>query len=191
MNAEDELKRILGKSEVIRKTLEQAPLLGAPHWYIGAGIIAQTVWNHTHGFPLTTGIKDIDFVYFDPDTSYEAEDAFIKKGDGIFRNITIPVEIYNQARVHLWYQEHFGYVIPAHHSTEAAIDTWPTTATAVGVTLDDHQNIKIYAPFGLDDLLGLIVRPNKPTITEKVYLDKVNRWKAIWPDLKIVSWGNL
>ena len=46
--------------------LEKAPELDLPNWYVGAGCIAQTYWNHVHGFPLSENITDIDLVYFDP-----------------------------------------------------------------------------------------------------------------------------
>jgi hypothetical protein len=45
-------------------------------YYIGAGCIAQTIWNHYMKFDLLNGISDIDFVYYDSsDLSFEAENA--------------------------------------------------------------------------------------------------------------------
>jgi hypothetical protein len=46
----------------------------------------------------------------------------------------------------------------------------------------------VYAPFGLDDLFDLIVRPNKRLVTHEVYENKVTRWAAYWPKLTIVPW---
>jgi hypothetical protein len=48
---------------VLQRTAE----LRLPSWYLGGGCVAQTVWNHLHGFAPTYGIKDYDVVYFDPD----------------------------------------------------------------------------------------------------------------------------
>ena len=39
----------------------------------------------------------------------------------------------NETRVHLWYEAHFGYRIDPYASVEDAINTWPTTATSIGV----------------------------------------------------------
>ena len=182
------LLNILKTNTELMNILEKARELEAPNWYIGAGAIAQTVWNYFHQFQSTQGIKDYDLVYFDPDTAYEAEDTFIQKGKSIFADVSHPVEIRNQARVHLWYKNHFGTDIAAHTCTEHAITTWPTTATGIGVRLNSDNTFTVFSPFGLHDVLGMIVRPNKVKITEQIYLDKVNRWHAVWPMLQAMSW---
>lgn len=185
--------QILERNKSVQEILELTSELKMPNWYLGAGGIAQTVWNDRHGFNPENGIKDYDLVYYDAyDISYEAEDVFIKNGKELFKNILIPVEIRNQARVHLWYNSHNGKhanrLIDQYKSAEEAINTWPTTATAIGVKKLKNGELQVYAPFGLDDLLNLIVKPNKTLITEKIYQDKVDRWIKIWPNLKVVLW---
>jgi hypothetical protein len=44
------------------------------------------------------------------------------------------------------------------------------------------------APFGLDDLFGLIVRPNKSLVDRNVYEAKAARWAALWPRLTVIPW---
>ena len=47
-----------------------------------------------------------------------------------------------------------------------------------------HANgLRIFAPYGLSDLLGLIVRPNKKQITRPIYYVKVEKWlgPVAWP----------
>lgn len=184
----EQLVKILEKNKSIQFILERADKLNMPNWYLGAGGIVQTVWNTRHGFDPENGIKDYDLVYYDAnDISYEAEDSFIQRGREIFKDIPSLVEIRNQARVHLWYEKHFGKSIEQYKSVEEAINTWPTTATSVGIRKTNGQ-FKIYAPFGLDDLLNMTVRANKTLITEKVYQDKIDRWIKIWPNLQIVPW---
>jgi hypothetical protein len=78
-------------------------------------------------------------------------------------DIPLEFDVKNQARVHLWYEKKFGYPIQPYRSVEAAINTWPTTATAIAARIDEC-GYKICAPFGLNDLLGMIVRPNKTQI---------------------------
>lgn len=188
MTKTEQLLQILEQNESVQKILERASELKMPNWYLGAGGITQTVWNVKHGFNPENGIKDYDLVYYDAnDTSYEAEDRFVQKSKEIFSDIPILVEIRNQARVHLWYEKHFGKPIDQHKSVEAAISKWPTTATSIGVKKENGQ-FQIYTPFGLDDLLNMTVRANKAQITEKIYQDKVDRWIEIWPNLKIVPW---
>lgn len=188
MTKTEQLLKILEKNKSVQLILERASELKMLNWYLGAGGIVQTVWNVKHGFNPENGIKDYDLVYYDAgDTSYEAENIFIQKGKEIFNDVPVLVEIRNQARVHLWYEKHFGKPIGQYESVEAAISTWPTTATSIGVKKENGQ-FQVYAPFGLDDLLDMIVRANKTQITEKTYQDKVDRWIKIWPDLKVVPW---
>lgn len=183
------LERILKQSKVIESVLELAPKLQMPNWYLGAGCIAQTVWNVQHGFDLNCGIRDYDLVYYDSsDTSHKGEDSYIRKAKELFKHIPGQVEIKNQARVHLWYEKHFGYAIEPYESVEDAINSWPTTATSVAVKYDDKGEFIVYAPYGLNDLFGMVARPNKVQITKEIYSKKVERWAKIWFKLKVTPW---
>jgi len=189
MNKEEQLLEILENNKNIRLILERANKLKVPNWYLGAGGIAQTVWNALYDFDLETGIKDYDLVYYDArDISYEAENVIIQNGKKLFQDIPIPVEIINEARVHLWYEKRFGVKINPYQSVEDAIDSWPTTATAIGVNYINKRN-EIYSPFGLEDLLNGIIRASKVQITKEIYDSKVNRWKNIWSELKVIPLG--
>ena len=188
MEKERQLEEVLKKNPSVQKILKRAGELHMPNWYLGAGGIAQTAWNVSHGFDPEYGIKDYDLVYYDANsTSYEDEDVFIQQGKELFGDVPVLVEIKNQARVHLWYEKHFGRPINQYASIEEAISTWPTTATSVGVRYT-NEGLSVFAPFGLDDLLGMIVRANKALITKKIYEDKVNRWIKFWPKLRIIPW---
>ena len=183
----DNLKSILAKSYVVSSVLELAPKLNLPNWYLGAGAICQTVWNELHGFPLEQGIKDCDVVYFDTDISEKAQDHFVQSSKKIFAKLPIEVEITNEARVHLWYEEQFGKAISPYTSTEDAINTWPTTASSVGVRYEGDKFV-VYAPCGLNDMMRQIIRPNKGLITKEVYEKKAKRWQQAWPKLTTIPW---
>jgi hypothetical protein len=45
------LESVLVKSQTVAQVLKQAPALDVPNWYVGAGAIAQTVWNELQGYP--------------------------------------------------------------------------------------------------------------------------------------------
>jgi hypothetical protein len=157
-----------------------------PDWYVGAGIIYQTWWNHRTGRPLDAWIEDIDLVYFDPtDLSAEAEADIQAR----LAHLTapLPLDVSNQARVHRWYPAVFGREIPPYTSTADAIATWPTTASSVGLTVRDGE-LWLLAPLGLDDLLGMIARPNKRLIPRAVFEGKVSRWRRCWPELTVIPW---
>ena len=120
-------------SEVLRR----APELAVQDGWLAAGVLFQTVWNRLTGRPAGTGIRDADLFYLDADTSWDAEDAVIRRGEQLFGDLPVPVEIRNQARVHLWYADHFGAPPPApFRSCTEAIDSFAAVCCSVGVTLD-------------------------------------------------------
>ena len=184
------LESVLTKSKAVAEILRKAPDLHLPNWYLGAGAVAQTVWNELHGYPLDHGIRDCDLVYFDADLSFEAQNLHRQRGNKLFASLPVEVEITNEARVHLWYKEKFGKEIPPYLSTEDAITTWPTTATAIGVRYRNGA-FRVYAPYGLHDLLGMIVRPNKTLVSREVYEEKAARWKSVWPKLEVITWDEM
>lgn len=192
LNVQMELfKTIIMKNELLFEVLSRAHLLELENYYIGAGSLVQTVWNYLSGYPLMNGIHDIDLVYFDTDDlSFAAENKVIQETNKLFQDILLKLDVKNQARIHLWYEDHFGYSIEPYHSLESAINTWPTTATAIGVKINLNRDWSIYAPFGLNDLFGKIVKPNKVQITKEIYEKKVNRWLSVWSDLKVIPWDN-
>jgi hypothetical protein len=182
------LDLLLARNPVVVEILERTPSLHLPDWYLGAGAITQTVWNVLHGFEPTSGIKDYDLVYFDPtDLSARTEEARERDAAALFGDLDMQIDLTNEARVHLWYEERFGIAIAPYRSTEHAISTWPTTASSIGVRRQDDE-IVVCAPFGLNDLFAMIVRPNKTLIEESVYLSKAERWHRQWPRLVVIPW---
>ncbi|TCZ79253.1 nucleotidyltransferase family protein [Paenibacillus albiflavus] len=190
MNNESELIRIMQQSELLMKVFDRVKLLGLKSYYIGAGCIAQTAWNHLTSRPLHYGISDIDIVYYeDQDLSSEAEEIIINRGKRQFADIPIALDIKNQARVHLWYEKKFGIPLQPYRSLEEAIQSWPTTATSLGVRQELNGEWVIYAPYGLTDLLTMKLRANKKLITEEIYRKKVNKWLVNWPELQVIEWN--
>jgi len=54
--------------------------LGLPDAWIVSGCLVQTVWNALTARAPDYGINDYDVFYFDPDTSWAAEDASRRPG---------------------------------------------------------------------------------------------------------------
>ena len=185
-----QLATILQKSPLLAPVLQNWERIQLQDCWLVAGSIAQTVWNRRFGLPHGFGISDVDLVYFDPkDLSIEAEKGHAERIRHCFKGLPVWFDVKNEARVHLWYEDKFGYPIAQYQSVEAAISTFPTTATAVGVRPISDE-LEIYAPFGLEDLMGGIVRANKAQITEDIYDAKVNKWLKAWPDLEVVEWDD-
>jgi len=185
---EEALRSILSRSPLVAAVVDRWPAIDLPDCWLVAGCLAQTVWNDALGLPPTHGIADIDLVYFDAgNLSEEAEAVQAARIRSLFADLGPWIDVKNEARVHLWYAAKFGNDLAPYVSTQDAITTFPTTATAVGVQ-PRTDGLHVFAPYGLSDLLGLIVRPNKKQITQAIYDAKVKKWHARWPDLRIVAW---
>jgi hypothetical protein len=161
--------------------------LGVTDWWLTAGVLFQTVWNAVTGRPTGTGIRDADFFYFDPDTSWEAEDTVIRTGAELFAALPVPVEIRNEARVHLWYADRFGTPALPFRDCADAIDSFAAVCCCYGITAADG-GVRVYAPHGYDDLFSLTVRPNPRLAPRHVYESKTARWQQQWPELTVLPW---
>ena len=182
-------EQTLRRNRTLTEVLARAATLDLPGWYLVAGCLYQTVWNVASGQPPETGIGDYDLAYFDAaDLSWTAEDAVIQAGHRVFARLPAPVQIRNQARVHLWYEEKFGTPCPPHQSTEAAIDTYEATTACLGVRAEPGGRWRVYAPHGLSDVFNLVVRPNPVLAPSGVYQAKAERWQRQWPALTVLPW---
>jgi uncharacterized protein len=168
----DDLEAALGQNKWLVKILEKFEEIALPDSWLVAGSIAQTIWNLSCGQPAELGLKDVDLIYFDDqDLSLDADASHERRLRELFGRLPIKLDVKHEARVHLWYEERFGYAIKPYICSADAIATFPTTATAVGVRRIDGK-LECCAPFGLDDLFGLVVRPNKSRITRDIYEDE-------------------
>lgn len=113
---------ILLSDALVRQALVCARTLDLPDWLVVSGVLYNSVWNHLTGKPSGYGIKDVDLFYFDDsDLSYEAEDAVIRRAAKHFQGLPLPVEVRNQARVHLWYPQKFGRPCPRYTSSSESV----------------------------------------------------------------------
>ena len=62
--------------------------------------------------------------------------------------------------MHLWKKDNENSNINYYENAEDAIGQWIATVQAIGITLKRNK-IKIYAPYGLSDILNKIIRPIK------------------------------
>ena len=127
-----------------------------------SGAVYQRVLNHLTGHEPDYGVRDYDVGYFDSsDISYDAEDIVIRRVAAAFAEpLRSQVEVRNQARVHLWFEAHFGEPYTALSSTAEALARFVSPMFALGVRLEADDTIHVEAPFGLTDLFALRLRAN-------------------------------
>ncbi len=161
--------------------------LGLPDSWLVSGCLVQTAWNVLTGRAVDYGINDYDVFYFDPDTSWEAEDNIIRVLAERLAGRGIAVEARNQARVHLWYGEKHGLPYPELRCSTEGIDRFLTKNTQIGLRRAG-QGYELYAPNGFDDAAAMIVRPNPgPNFSAANYAAKAARWKALWPQITVLA----
>jgi hypothetical protein len=171
-------------NEAIAKELLR---LALPDAWLVSGCLVQTAWNVQTGRDVDYGINDYDVFYFDPDTSWQAENAVISQLQARLARFGARIEVRNQARVHLWYPEKHGLPYPALHCSTDGIRRFLTTTTQVGIrrTQAGHD---VYAPKGFDDIANMVVRPNSgPNFSVTNYAAKAARWKGLWPELTVLA----
>ncbi|TYM00416.1 nucleotidyltransferase family protein [Bradyrhizobium rifense] len=184
---EDRFLALALKNPVNVAILDELQRLALPDAWLVSGCLVQTVWNVLTGRAIDHGIADYDVFYFDPDTSWGAEDAVIRDVHARLGHLGVKIETRNQARVHLWYPGKHGLPYPPLRRAADGIDRFLTQNTQVGVRRsgDGHE---VYAPHGFDDVERLIVRPNPgPNFSAANYTAKAARWKALWPELTVIA----
>ncbi len=178
-----ELINIIKKEDWLMDILKQARNLNLLDWYIGAGAIRNTVWNHLHGKSGIPPVGDIDLIYYDNDDTAGKKE---KESKNIL-NKNIPNfkwEVVNQATAHRFNKDRAKA-----SSSCNALSHWIETPTCVGIRLEEDNSFTICAPHGLEDLFNLVVRP---TTLESHNLEEYNKrmkeknWIKNWPKLKVI-----
>lgn len=178
-----------GKIKEILRVLEQYSKENQDfkNYYLAAGCINQTIFNYYHNYDLDYGIGDYDIVYYDEDTSYEKEDIIIKDLKERLKHLDLKFDIKNEKRVHIWYNKKYKTNRKEYESVEDAISKWGTTITCLGVRMKNNKLI-VCAPYGLNDLFNLILRPVKIDFTKEDYEKKVTKWTSKWELLKVIRY---
>jgi len=176
---EDEIRNLIANDEDMMEVISLVNKLDLPDYLIGAGFVRNFIWDKLHCYDKVTPLNDIDVVYFDPlhiDKNLEKQYE-----DYLNSQKACNWSVKNQARMHLK-NSHEPYV-----STLDAISHWTETATAIGVCLNKKGEVEIIAPYGIEDLVNLIIRPIINTDLS-IFRERVNnkKWLIKWPLLKVL-----
>jgi hypothetical protein len=183
----ERLEAVLRASPTLMQVLTTLRQLDLPQWRLVSGSVYQTAWNELTGRDPDHGIKDYDVAYFDPDPSWDAEDAVIRKAAAAFSPaLAEKVEVRNQGRVHLWFEGKFGEPYAPLGSADEAMRRYLCPAFTVGVRLEPDGKLDLLAPFGLDDLFAMTLRPNPNRPVNRANLLRVaEKLRLRWPELTL------
>jgi hypothetical protein len=185
----DELERMIRSSPLLMEVLVGLREDGLPDHLLVAGAIYNLVWNRLTERPDLTGINDIDVFYYDAsDIGWDAEDVVIKRLGTRFAHLPIPVQVRNQARVHLWFPQKFGTAFEPLTSSAEMLGRYASKTHSVGARLEADDTLTIVAPFGLDDIFSFRVTPNPVLANKKAHEAKAARAKSMWPEVTVLPW---
>ena len=184
---EIQMLAILGEHPWFMAALDTVSDLGLSQWCIGAGVIRNIVFDYLDS-GSSTPIRDVDVAYFDESDLSEHRD---REYEDMLRDRMpdVPWEVTNQAAVHLWFHKKFGCRVPPVRGIEEAVATWPETCTAVAVTKVHKDEYKVYAPCGLEDLFGMVVRRNPARVDVQTYNARIanKKYDQCWKSVRIVN----
>lgn len=164
------------------RVLRSAAALGLPEWMIGAGFVRNKVWDHLHGFAnAQVQTADIDLIYFDP---LDVRESTEKDYDRRLRAVCdVNWSTKNQARMHTVTGD------APYASAADGLAHWVETATCVAVTVREDGELRLIAPHGIGDLVGLIVR-RSPMFRRDIGIlrqrAESKQWLQKWPRLRLV-----
>ncbi|WP_343791582.1 nucleotidyltransferase family protein [Brevundimonas kwangchunensis] len=95
------------------------------------------------------------------------------------------VRTYKQSCVHLWFENRFGEPCEALPDTDTALSRFVAPAFAIGIRLEGDDSISIAAPFGLEDMFAMVLRPNPRRPLAKDWDKAVASASARWPELRV------
>jgi hypothetical protein len=176
---EEKLRNIMSTHPTLMRDLELVKCLNLPNWCIAAGYVRNFVWDYLHQYAERTPMNDVDVLYYDlTDTNEDTEKHYQNLLKLKLQGYNWSVK--NQARMHDRNKEE------PYLSVEDAMKRWPETATAIGITLDEDNKLRILSPHGLEDLFELIIRRSPYFMDDNYYQQRVKNkdWLNTWPKLK-------
>jgi hypothetical protein len=184
MRHRDALTALLSGDPLRIEALAAIRSLALRDGWIGAGFVRDAVWDHLHGRKQGRPAGDVDVVWFDPARSDPDFDRDIERR----LHASAPGfdwSVKNQARMHARNGD------APYRSVADAMRHWPETATAIAARLAADGRVEIEAPFGLDDLFALRLRPTpgfadakRPIFDQRV---AAKNWMALYPALRNVA----
>ncbi|WML42800.1 nucleotidyltransferase family protein [Neobacillus sp. PS3-40] len=185
VNEEDFIREIK-KDEWMIQILTTVKSLNLPDWWICAGFVRSKIWDLIHDFDSRTPLSDIDVIFFDKKNTNEVTEKKIEEKLKVLM-YDVPWSVKNQARMHIKSN------LPPYSSSVDGISKFPETVTALGVKVDEKNNVILTAPWGVQDVLNLEVKPTPYFLEGKeqaeIYKNRVvnKNWKAVWPRVKIYN----
>lgn len=183
-----DLVAVVRSSGWMMDVLRAARAVSLPQWWVGGGVLRDLVWDTRAGGFDPLRVKDVDLAFFDPtDLSHVHDERAQAALVDALSAVTWDAK--NQAAVHTWYAARFGFEVAPLASATDGVATWPETATAVAVRLDDHDEVEVTGvQGGVDDLMAGVHRRNPRRVSDAEYRRRLARRNVAerWPQVRVI-----
>ncbi|GGE23664.1 nucleotidyltransferase family protein [Streptococcus himalayensis] len=179
----EEILRWFREDPSIMEILSIIRDLGLRDAWLCAGSVRNFIWNSLSGHSAFDRTTDVDVIFFDPDISYEETcviEASLKENYPEFL-----WEVKNQVYMHV----HSPHTKP-YKSSQDAMSRYPERCTAVGLRLLNNDELDLFAPYGLEDIVNFRLHPT-PHFLENdarlaLYHERISQknWVQKWPSLQ-------
>jgi len=171
------LSAMIADDPWMMRVLRTAATLDLPDWWIGAGFVRARVWDRLAELAAPTVLEDVDVIYHQ---AGDLSEGFEKEAERRLAEIdpAVPWSVKNQARMHLKNGD------APYRDLSDAIAHWLETATCLAARLDRAERLTIIAPWGLEDLMALRLRPTPSGLRRPDAYQarlKQKNWQARWP----------
>ena len=171
---------LLDDQPMVSASIEAAMRVNLPNWCIVGGFLRDLAWGSVFGRAVPP--RDIDLIYLNhedisPDTDRRIEEN-LQSISGL------PFRVKNQARMHIYNAEE-RYI-----SVADAMEKFPVTVSAIGITGSRSGSPVIFSTFGYEALFTPVFQIT-PHFIEKnrqddffAYLNR-NRLPERWPEVPV------
>lgn len=183
LNDENDVKNFIKNNKELMFILKFIRSLNIKEGCLCALAIRNSLWNHLSN-KTNKFSSDIDVIYFDKDAVYEESSEIQKFLTSNYPNYDW--ELKNE----VYMSRHNPRTRP-YTSVEDAISKFPEQCTAIGARLDANDEVELISPYGILDVVQLIVQPT-PFFKEDrdrmlLYKERIENknWLNEWPTLNI------
>ena len=177
---EQDIVEVISKDKWMMNVIRHAATLDLPDWWVCAGFIRAKVWDELHGFSKKTKLPDVDVIYFDSNNLDEQSEKFFENELNQLDS-TIPWSVKNQARMHKLNK------VEPYTSSLDGMSKFPETCTAIGIKIDEKGKLQLCAPYGVEDLIKMKIRPTPFFEESQIYHDRIKqkKWSMTWGEITV------
>ncbi|WP_197056044.1 nucleotidyltransferase family protein [Flavobacterium sp. AED] len=169
---------IIKNSTRITSIIQTIGLISSENLMLTGGSLRNVIWNFQHYYREEYELEDCDIIFYNTSNLSKVYEETIKNKLE-YLNPDINWSVKNQARMHIR-NGHNPY-----KGIYDALTAFPETCSAVAI----DKNWNIISPYGLDDLINLIVKPTPFCIENEieVYHRRIKKknWLDKWADLEV------